>query len=50
MSKINTNNLKHFDRIEEDDILTYVTDHNDIGHISVFGLSGTGGCVKIRLS
>lgn len=42
MSKINTNNLKHFDRIEEDDILTYVTDHNDIGHISVFGLSGTG--------
>jgi len=42
VSKINTNNLKHFDRIEEHDILTYVTDHNDIGHISVFGLSGTG--------
>lgn len=50
MAKINTNNLKHFDRIEEDDILTYVNDHNDIGHISVFGLSGTGKTEIIKSS
>lgn len=42
MSKINTSNLKHFERIEENDILTYVADHNSMGHISVFGFSGTG--------
>ena len=30
MSKINTSNLKHFERIEENDILTYVADHNSI--------------------
>lgn len=37
MSKINTSNLKHFERIEENDIFTYVADHNSMGHISVFG-------------
>jgi len=42
MSKINTVGLKHFGRMEEDDILTYVSNHSDTGHISVFGLSGTG--------
>ena len=42
MSKINTTGLKHFNRIEEDDILTYVTTHNNLGHISIYGLSGTG--------
>lgn len=42
MARINTTQLKHFTRSEEKDILTYVTDHNNYGHISVFGLSGTG--------
>ncbi|MEY8484169.1 tetratricopeptide repeat protein [Lachnospiraceae bacterium 48-21] len=42
MSKINTAGLKHFSRMEEDDILNYVSNHNETGHISVFGLSGTG--------
>lgn len=42
MSKINAINLKHFDRAEEKDILAYVTENNKKGHISVFGLSGTG--------
>lgn len=42
MSKINTTGLKHFNRIEEDDILAYVTTHNNLGHISIYGLSGTG--------
>ena len=37
MSKINTVGLKHFGRMEEDDILTYVSKHSDTGHISVFG-------------
>ena len=30
-----TSNLKHFERIEENDILTYVADHNSMGHICV---------------
>lgn len=42
MARINTTQLKHFSRNEEKDILTYVDDHNNYGHISVFGLSGTG--------
>ncbi|WP_455617950.1 hypothetical protein [Eisenbergiella sp.] len=42
MSKIDTMNLYHYCRNEEKDILTYVSDHNCNGHVSVFGLSGTG--------
>ena len=42
MSKIITTNLEHFDRIEEQEIYNYVDDHNNMGHISVFGMSGTG--------
>lgn len=42
MSKINTVNLKHFDRNEEEEILNYVTEYNNKGHICVFGMSGTG--------
>ena len=42
MSKIITTNLKHFNRMEEQEILEYVAEHNNIGHVSVFGTSGTG--------
>lgn len=42
MSKIDTTSLKHYNRIEEEYILNYVTNLNDTGHISIFGLSGTG--------
>lgn len=42
MSKIITTNLKHFNRMEDQEILEYVAEHNNIGHVSVFGTSGTG--------
>lgn len=42
MSKIITADLKHFDRIEEQEILDYIAEHNTRRHVSVFGLSGTG--------
>lgn len=42
MSIINTTSLKHFNRIEEEEILNYVAEHNNRGHVSVFGMSGTG--------
>lgn len=42
MSIINTTNLKHFNRIEEEEILNYVAEHNNRAHVSVFGMSGTG--------
>lgn len=42
MSQIITTDLKHFDRIEEQEILNYVAKHNIRSHVSVFGLSGTG--------
>jgi len=42
MSKIITTSLKHFDRTEEQEILDYVAEHNNRGHVSVFGMSGTG--------
>ena len=42
MSKIIATSLKHFDRIEEQEILQYVAEHNNRGHVSVFGISGTG--------
>ena len=42
MSKIITADLKHYDRIEEQEILDYVAEHNTRRHVSVFGVSGTG--------
>lgn len=42
MSKIIVSSMKHFDRTEEQDILNYVSDRKKHGHISIFGLSGTG--------
>lgn len=42
MSKIIATSLKHFERIEEQEIHQYVTQHNNRGHVSVFGTSGTG--------
>ena len=36
MSKIITTNLKHFNRMEEQEILEYVAEHNNIGHVYVF--------------
>lgn len=42
MSKIVSTSLKHFDRTEEQEILNYVAEHNNKGHVSVFGISGTG--------
>lgn len=42
MSKINTINLKHVCRNEEQEICEYIERHNKRGHVSVFGMSGTG--------
>lgn len=42
MARIDYTDLKHLDRIEDEEILNYVSEYNDKAHISVFGLSGTG--------
>lgn len=42
MSKINITELKHLDRNEEKEIFNYIAEHNNRGHVSVFGMSGTG--------
>lgn len=50
MSKVDTSNLKYFERSEENDILSYVAEHKSMGHISVFGFSGTGKTEIIKSS
>lgn len=42
MARIDYTDLKHLDRTEEEDILSYVSENNNKAHIFVFGLSGTG--------
>lgn len=42
MARIEYTDLKHLDRPEENEILNYVSEHNNKAHIAVFGLSGTG--------
>lgn len=42
MSKISTADLKHFDRIEEKEILDFVNFSDKRKHVSIFGLSGVG--------
>lgn len=50
MSKIYIDSLKHLYRNEEKDILNYVNGNNMKGHISIFGLSGSGKTETVFIS